>query len=224
MKRKLGLEGRTTILTAGLLGPGKGIETLLQALPEIVRQVPNVLYILLGATHPNLVHTHGETYRDRLKRQVCHLNLEQHVLFHNAFVSQTQLCEYLAGADFYVTPYPKAEQVTSGTLAYAVGAGCTVVSTPYWHAQELLADGCGCLVPTFSDASALAKAIIALVKDPIACQRMRCRAYRAGRKMIWPVVGQAYQELFSDVKGGIATPTVFSSLAPLDQHAAALVS
>jgi len=224
MKQKLGLAGRTTILTAGLLGPGKGIETLLLALPDIVRQVPNVLYILLGATHPNLVHSHGETYRERLVQLVCNLNLERHVRFYDAFVSQARLCEYLAAADIYVTPYPKAEQVTSGTLAYAIGAGCVVVSTPYWHAKELLADGGGCLVPSFGDASVLAEAIISLVKDPSTCRRMRRQAYLKGRKMIWPVVGKTYSKLFSDVKGGVADPAFTSPPAPLEKHYTVLAS
>ncbi|HEC01905.1 MAG TPA: glycosyltransferase [Phycisphaerales bacterium] len=199
-KRTLGLEGRTTILTSGLLGPGKGIETMLRALPEVAEHVPNVLYVVMGATHPNLARTEGELYRHKLESLVQKLGVEKHVVFHGRFVELEQLCEYLLAADFYVTPYPSERQITSGTLAYAVGTGRAVVSTPYWYAKELLADGAGKLVP-FEDPAALAASIIGLSEDQPSYQRIRERAYLKGRKMIWPAVGRAYKELFDGVQG-----------------------
>jgi len=200
-KRRLGLEGRTTILTSGLLGPGKGIETMLMALPEISRHIPNVLYIVMGATHPNLLKIEGEQYRRKLEFLVQKLGLERYVIFQNEFVERQKLYKYLQAADFYVTPYPSEQQITSGTLTYAIGTGRVVISTPYWHAKELLGDGSGRLVP-FNNPDALADSIIELSKNKTAYRQIRQKAYFKGRKMTWPVVGNAYKELFMAVKGG----------------------
>ena len=208
-KRRLGLEYRTTILTSGLMGPGKGIENMLMALPEISRHIPNVLYIVMGATHPNLLRTEGERYRRNLEFLVRKLGLERYVIFQNEFVEQQKLYKYLQAADFYVTPYPSEQQITSGTLAYAIGTGRVVISTPYWYAKELLGDGSGRLVP-FGNPNALANSIIELSKDQTAYRRIREKAYFKGRKMTWPVVGRTYWELFIAVKGGehnLAFPT-----------------
>jgi len=208
-KRPLGLEGRTTILTSGLMGPGKRIENMLMALPEISRHIPNVLYIVMGATHPNLLRTEGERYRRNLEFLVRKLGLERYVIFQNEFVEQQKLYKYLYAADFYVTPYPSEQQITSGTLAYAIGTGRVVISTPYWYAKELLGDGSGRLVP-FGNPNALANSIIELSKDQTAYRQIREKAYSKGRKMTWPVVGRTYWELFNAVKGGehnLAFPT-----------------
>ncbi|MBN2594300.1 MAG: glycosyltransferase family 4 protein [Sedimentisphaerales bacterium] len=200
-KRPLGLEGRTTILTSGLMGPGKGIETMLMAMPEILKHIPNVLYIVMGATHPNLLRTQGENYRRQLESLVRELSLERYVIFHNEFVEQQKLYQYLKAADFYVTPYLSEQQITSGSLTYAIGTGRIVISTPYWHAKELLGDGSGRLVP-FENPKALADSIIELSKDKNAYRQIREKAYLKGRKMTWPVVGKAYWELFIALKGG----------------------
>lgn len=197
MKQQLGLEGRTTILTAGLLEPDMGIETVLRALPKVIPEVPNVLYILLGAHHSKVVHDHAESYRHRLEQMIEDLDLHRHVVFQNTLVSQDRLNDYILAADFYVTPHPRPEQVASGILAQAVGLGCAAISTPHGQARELLADDCGRLLRSFTDATVLADTLLALVKDPSACRRLRRRAFRKGRKMIWPVAGQAYWELFA---------------------------
>ncbi|MFC1765435.1 glycosyltransferase [Planctomycetota bacterium] len=175
---------------------------------EIVNHVPEALFIVLGATHPNQVHRHQETYRHRLEQLVSDLGMERHVVFQDLFVSQEQLCDYMAAADVYVMPYACAEQVTSGTLSYALGTGCAIVSTPYWYAQELLGDGCGILLPSFADASILADILVSLLNDPVKKKRLQRKAYNKGRKMIWPVAGQAYSNLFDEVKGGWPSPVL----------------
>ena len=151
-KAKLGFAGRTVILTFGLLSPSKGIESVIDAMPSIIQACPNVVYVILGATHPNLVRQQGEVYRERLLERVHALGIEDHVIFFNQFVDQATLLEHISMCDVYVTPYLHENQMTSGTLAYSFGLGKAVVSTPYWHAQELLANGRGCLLYT-SDAA-----------------------------------------------------------------------
>src|SRR5204863_3227463 len=146
-KDLLGVEGKSVMLTFGLLSPDKGIEHVIDALPAILARHPNTIYIVLGATHPHVKERHGETYRLMLENRAHRLGVDSNMIFHNRFVSQEELAEFLAAADIYVTPYLKEEQITSGTLAYAVGSGKAVVSTPYWYASELLADGRGILVP-----------------------------------------------------------------------------
>jgi glycosyltransferase involved in cell wall biosynthesis len=194
-KAQFGVEGRTVVLTFGLIGPGKGIEHAIEALPEIVRQHPDVVYIVLGATHPHLLAREGERYRLSLERLAESRRVKEHVIFYNQFVSLADLKEFIGATDIYVTPYLNEAQITSGTLAYVFGAGKAVVSTPYWHAQELLAGDRGVLVP-FRDPQAIARTVCELLDDPPRLDRMRRDAYQAGREMIWSAVAQRYLESF----------------------------
>jgi len=195
-KHKFGMEGRRTILTFGLLSKGKGIETMLKAMPAIVEAEPTALYIILGATHPDVIKHEGEAYRFKLKHMVKDLGISDNVIFHNRFVNDEELNNFLCAADIYVTPYVNREQLTSGTLAFAVGTGKPVVSTPYWAAEELLADGRGKLVK-FNDPQEMGQAIIELLKDEKQFYALRRKAYDYGRNMTWPVVAKAYWKLFS---------------------------
>ncbi len=195
-KEPFGVEGRRVILTFGLLSPGKGIEHMLRALPAIVKEFPEVVYMVLGATHPHLLREQGEAYRLRLERLTADLGVEDHVIFYNRFVDAGELKQFLGAADLYVTPYLNPRQAVSGTLAYAFGCGKAVVSTPYWHAEELLADGRGVLVP-FADPDALAGAVLGLLRDEVRMHAMRRKAYLLGRDMIWPAVGEAYRASFA---------------------------
>lgn len=195
-KHKFRLEDRRTILTFGLLNKNKGIETMLEALPEVIAAEPSVIYIVLGMTHPNVLKHEGESYRFSLQRMVKNLNLEEHVIFHNRFVNDKELHNFLCAADIYVTPYVSEKQLTSGTLSFAVGTGKAVVSTPYWAAQELLADGRGKLVP-FGDSRQMAQAITDLLQNDSTFYSLRRHAYDYGRSRTWPKIGQAYWKLFS---------------------------
>ncbi|MEA2338777.1 MAG: hypothetical protein QOE82_2784 [Thermoanaerobaculia bacterium] len=194
-KDRLGVEGRPLILTFGLLGPDKGIEYVIDALPTILSHYPDAVYIVLGATHPHLVERHGETYRLMLEERAKQLGVDGNVIFHTRFVSQAELCEFLAAADIYITPYLNPEQITSGTLAYALGAGKAVISTPYAYAKELLADGRGILVP-WRDSSAIAAEIVGLLDDPEKRLDLRLRAAEHGRAMLWPAVAESYLRSF----------------------------
>lgn len=194
-KAQFGVEGRTVLLTFGLLGPGKGIEHVIAALPEIVKQHPEVVYLVLGATHPHLLEQEGEHYRLGLERLAGELGVKEHVIFYNRFVTPEELAEFIKATDIYVTPYLNEEQVTSGTLAYVFGAGKAVVSTPYWHAAELLADGRGMLVP-FRDSAAIAEAVHLFLDDSGRMEEARLGAYQLGRSMVWPSVAQSYLESF----------------------------
>ena len=194
-KAQLGVEGRMVLLTFGLLGPGKGIEYAIEALPEIVRRHPNVVYLVLGATHPHLLARDGESYRLGLERLADDRGVKEHVIFYNRFVSLDDLREFIGATDVYLTPYLNEAQITSGTLAYVFGAGKAVVSTPYWHAQELLADGRGTLVP-FRDPAAIAEGVCAFLEDPARLRRTRETAYALGREMIWPAVAQRFLASF----------------------------
>ena len=184
-KQKFGFAGRQIVLTFGLLSPGKGIEAVVRALPAIAADHPDLLYCIVGATHPNLIAHEGEAYRAGLQKLVAELAMERHVHWIDAFVETGELLDLIEAADVYVTPYPGAAQSTSGTLAYAVALGKAVVSTPYVHAQELLADDHGVLVP-FGDSAAMAAQIGALLDDPVRLQALQQRAYARGRAMIWP--------------------------------------
>lgn len=195
MKERLGLDGRTVLLTFGLLGPGKGIEHAIRAMPEIVVRHPEVVYLILGATHPHLVAREGETYRAGLEHLARDLGVAENVIFHNRFVSHDELQEFIVASDIYVTPYLNEAQITSGALAYVFGAGKAVVSTPYWHAAELLAGGRGCLVP-FTDSAAIARAVNGLLDDPEAMAAMCRAAYDFSRASIWPEVGRRYLDVF----------------------------
>ncbi len=197
-KDKFGLDGRKVILTFGLLSPGKGIDYMLEAMPKIVKRHPDTTYVVLGKTHPNVVRAHGEEYRQKLSTMVKQLGLREHVSFQNRFVSTEELCEYISAADIYVTPYLNEAQVVSGTLAYAMGAGKAIVSTPYWYAREMLADGRGRIVP-FADADALGKQIAELFDNLQERNSMRKRAYGYCRKMVWSATAKQYIELAQKV-------------------------
>ncbi|MFN9568974.1 MAG: glycosyltransferase family 4 protein [Cyanobacteriota bacterium] len=194
-KDLFGVAGRPMILTFGLISPGKGIEYGIEALPEILAHHPDLVYVILGATHPNLVRAEGETYRLSLERLAQSLGVENNVIFVNRYVDDQQLIEYIGAADIYLTPYLNPAQITSGTLAYCYGAGKAVVSTPYWHAEELLAGERGVLVP-FRDGSAIAAAVTGLLSEPTRLHAMRKQAYLAGRDMVWSAVGERYAQLF----------------------------
>lgn len=194
-KAQLGVEGRMVLLTFGLLNPGKGIEYAIEALPEIVKRHPSVVYLVLGATHPHLVARDGESYRLSLERLAEDRGVKEHVIFYNRFVSLDDLKEFIGATDIYLTPYLNEAQITSGTLAYVFGAGKAVVSTPYWHAQELLAGGRGTLVP-FRDPHAIAEGVCAYLDDPVRLKATRDEAYRLGRGMIWPAVAERFIESF----------------------------
>jgi glycosyltransferase involved in cell wall biosynthesis len=198
-KAQFGVEGRKVLLTFGLLGPGKGIEYAIEALPEIVNRHPNVVYLVLGATHPNLVAREGEKYRLGLERLAADRGVKEHVIFYNRFVSLEDLTEFIGATDIYLTPYLNESQITSGTLAYVFGAGKAVVSTPYWHAQELLAEDRGIIVP-FRDPRAIADGVCAFLDDPERMDRTRHAAYAVGREMIWPAVAQRYLESFQHAR------------------------
>ena len=193
-KNKLALSGRKTILTFGLLGRNKGIEVMLKALPPIVKAEPSVLYIILGSTHPEVLRCEGQSYKHELEKIVNDLGLHRNVVFYDRFVDKSELLEFLAAADIYVTPYLHQEQLTSGTLAFAVGAGKAIVSTPYWAAKELLAKGRGKLVP-FGSYKDIARTVIRILKDSCLSFNMRKKAYEYGRSMTWPKVGKAYCKL-----------------------------
>ncbi|MBN2180875.1 MAG: glycosyltransferase [Sedimentisphaerales bacterium] len=194
-KHKFGLEDRKTILTFGLLSTNKGIDVMLRAMPAIIKADPSIMYIVLGMTHPNILKHEGESYRFSLQQMVKDLDLEEHVIFHNRFVSDQELHNFLCAADIYVTPYKNVKQLTSGTLSFAVGAGKAVVSTPYWAAQELLADGRGVLVP-FDDSEQIANAIVDILHNESQFYSLRRKAYEYGRSRTWPKIGQAYWKLF----------------------------
>jgi glycosyltransferase involved in cell wall biosynthesis len=194
-KDQFGVEGRLVLLTFGLLSPNKGIEHVLNALPDIVAEFPNIVYIVLGATHPHLMRECGETYRLSLERLAKKNKVQKHVIFYNRFVEIEELKEFIGAADLYVTPYLNEAQVTSGTLAYAFGAGKAVVSTPYWHAVELLADDRGVLVP-FNDTKAIAREIIGLLRDEARRTTIRKNAYKLGREMVWSNVARLYMRSF----------------------------
>src|SRR5580692_2436284 len=201
-KEQFGVEGRVVLLTFGLLSPNKGIEYVLNALPHILAEFPNVVYIVLGATHPNELREHGEAYRLSLEILAKKNKLEKNVIFYNRFVELENLKEFICAADFYITPYLNEAQITSGTLAYTFGAGKVVISTPYWHAAELLAEDHGVLVP-FGDAPAIAREVIGLLRDDTRRHAIRKNAYKLGREMVWSNVARLYMRSFelSQIEG-----------------------
>jgi glycosyltransferase involved in cell wall biosynthesis len=198
-KDEFGVAGRQVLLTFGLLSPNKGIEYALRALPDIIREFPNVVYIVLGQTHPNLLRNEGEAYRLSLERLAKDLGVQKHVVFFNRFVELEELMRFIGSADIYLTPYLTESQSTSGTLAYAFGAGNAVVSTPYWHAAELLTAERGKLVP-FRDANAIAVAVVELLRDEPLRHLMRKNAYKLGRDMVWSRVAQLYARSFEQAR------------------------
>ncbi len=200
-KEQFGVEGRLVALTFGLLSPNKGIEYMLRAMPQILKAFPNFVYIVLGATHPELVRNQGERYRLSLERLARDLGIQSHVIFYNRFVELNQLTEFIRAADIYITPYLNPAQITSGTLAYSFGCGKAIISTPYWHAEELLADGRGVLVP-FADPLALANETTGLLRDESGRLAMCKKAYALGREMIWKRSAHHYMESFQSARLG----------------------
>jgi len=198
-KDLFGVEGRTVLLTFGLLSPNKGIQHVLNALPRILAEFPDVVYIVLGATHPNELREQGEAYRMSLERLAKKNKIQKNVIFYNRFVEPEELKEFIGAADLYITPYLNEAQITSGTLAYTFGAGKAVISTPYWHASELLAEDRGALVPV-ADADAIAKEVIGLLRDDTRRHGLRKNAYKLGREMVWSNVGKMYLRSFDSAR------------------------
>lgn len=194
-KDLFGVEGKTVLLSFGLLSKSKGIENVIAALPSVLNQYPEVVYIVLGTTHPHVLRDEGETYRLSLQWLAREKEVEGQVIFYDRFVSLEELIEFISATDIYITPYLNPTQITSGTLAYTLGAGKAVISTPYWYAEEMLADGRGVLVP-FQDPQALADQVIQLLSNESQRHAMRKRAYMFGREMIWPQVAVRYMESF----------------------------
>jgi glycosyltransferase involved in cell wall biosynthesis len=198
-KDKFGVEGKKALLTFGLLSPNKGIENVLQALPAVIKKHSDVVYIILGATHPHILKVHGDAYRIMLQQLVRKLDIGEHVIFQNRFVTLRELCEFLGIADIYVTPYLDEAQITSGTLAYAMGTGKAVISTPYWYATEMLAEGRGRIVP-FRNPDAIAEQIIGLLDNDVERHAMRKKAYTFSREAVWKEVSRKYLQVFSEVR------------------------
>ncbi len=198
-KDEFAVAGKQVLLTFGLLSPNKGIEYALRALPDIIREFPDVVYIVLGQTHPNLLRDEGEAYRLSLKRMAKDLGVQKNVVFFNRFVELEELMRFIGAADIYLTPYLTESQITSGTLAYAFGAGNAVVSTPYWHAAELLTEERGKLVP-FRDSKAIATAVVELLRDESLRLSMRENAYKLGRNMVWSHVAKLYVKSFEQAR------------------------
>lgn len=221
-KDQFGVEDKLVLLTFGLLSPNKGIEYVIEALPVIVEKYPNVVYIILGATHPHVKRNDGETYRLKLQRLAKSLGVEKNVIFYNRFVGEEQLMEFISSADIYITPYLNKEQITSGTLAYACGAGKPVISTPYWHAGELLSEGKGILVP-FKNAESIADEVIALLDNEPRRHAIRKKAYLESRRMVWHEVAKQYMESFEAAKHArIIHPRVISITKTLEESSGEL--
>jgi glycosyltransferase involved in cell wall biosynthesis len=202
LKARLGVAGRRMLLTFGLLSPNKGIETVVRALPNVIAQFPDLVFFVVGATHPVVLRRDGEAYRTLLEREAERLGVRDHVVFRDEFVSRIELGRYLQAADVFVSPYLNEAQVTSGALSYAMGAGAAVVSTPYWHAQELLADGRGRLFP-FRDHAALGSTLIELLGSATELKRVRSAAVEFTHAMHWPNVGRSYVELAEKTLAGM---------------------
>lgn len=200
-KKKLGLEGKFVLTTFGLINPGKGIEYAIGALPQILKEVPNVLYLVIGKTHPVVRENFGEVYRDTLEQEVRDLKLNGHVKFIDRYLDYHELVDYLKATDIYLAPQIDPNQSASGTVAYAIGAGCAVVATPTAYSQEVLANGRGYLV-NFMDSEDIAKKVTLLYKYPELHDRKRLKVYLYGRRMIWPVVGLEHLKVFEQLAYG----------------------
>ena len=194
-KDRFGTEGKSVLLTFGLLSPNKGIENVIYALPEILKRHPNVVYMVSGVTHPHIRRRDGESYREGLKELAAQLGASSQLMFNNRFVSAEELVEHVGAADIYITPYRQEAQVVSGTLAIALGAGKAIISTPYWHAKELLANGRGMIVP-FDDPNSIADAVVRLLENDAERHAMRKRAYLHSRETTWPKTARAYMATF----------------------------
>ena len=197
-KKEFRLSSKNVLLTFGFIGRNKGIETVLKALPEVVDKYPELVYIILGKTHPHVIRHSGEEYRVYLAGLVQKLGIGKHVIFLNEFISQPELFKYLSAADIYITPYTNEAQITSGTLSYAIGAGTAVISTPYWHAKELLANGRGRLFP-FQDSSSLRDILLDLLDNPEEMAELRSNAFEYGREITWPKIGEKYIKLSAEI-------------------------
>jgi len=221
-KDLFGVEGKIVLLSFGLLSANKGIENVIAALPAILAKHPNVVYFIVGATHPQVKQHDGETYRLSLQWLAQEKGVEGQVIFYNQFVTLDELVEFIGAADIYITPYQNPAQIVSGTLAYTLGAGKAIISTPYWYAEEMLADERGVLVP-FRDPPALAAQVIDLLDNETKRHAMRKRAYMFGRDMIWPQVARRYLESFARARAEKRnfTPSVFA-VKPLDKRPAEL--
>src|ERR1700735_5168220 len=195
-KDRFGVEGEAVLLAFGLLSPNKGIENVIKALPQILSKHKNVVYLVAGATHPHILRREGDQYRAYLQGLAKEVGVESQVIFHDRFVSPEEMVEFIGAADIYVTPYRHEAQVVSGTLAYALGAGKAIISTPYWHAIELLNDRRGALVP-FQDPEAIARKTVELLDTPAIRHAMRKRAYLYSREMVWKKVAQGYMASFA---------------------------
>jgi glycosyltransferase involved in cell wall biosynthesis len=213
-KDRFGVEGKAVLLTFGLLSPNKGIENVIQAMPRILSKHENVVYLVAGATHPHILRREGDRYRASLQTLAREVGVESQVIFHDRFVSPEEMAEFIGAADIYITPYRHEAQVVSGTLAYALGAGKAIISTPYWHAIELLDGGRGALVP-FQNPEAIAQKAIELLTTPALRHAMRKRAYLFARDMVWKKAAQGYMESFARVRRDrLETPRVqFSARA-----------
>ena len=198
-KDRFGVEGKAVLLTFGLLSPNKGIENVIQAMPQILSRHKNAAYIVAGATHPHILRREGDKYRASLQALAKEVGVESQVIFHDRFVSPEEMAEFIGAADIYITPYRYEAQVVSGTLAYALGAGKAIISTPYWHAIELLDDRRGMLVP-FQNPDAIAQKTIELLDTPALRHAMRKRAYLFARDMVWKRAAQGYMESFTRVR------------------------
>lgn len=218
VKASLGLHGRQVLLSFGLVGPSKGYELAIEAMPDVVKEVPNACYVILGATHPELQRTEGERYRTQLETLVADLGMTEHVVFVDRFVTQHELSRWLEAADVFVTPYPNLDQIVSGTLSYAMAAGKPSVSTPYLYALEILAHGRGRLVPP-GKPGAMSDALIELLKDHGLRAAMAQRAYLHGRGMVWPRVAADYEQLFSRLRAAPRDLAVVDLPAALAQSA-----
>jgi len=194
-KGQFGVEGKVVLLTFGLLSPNKGIEQVLNALPQILVEFPDVVYVVMGATHPHELQERGEAYRLSLENLARKNKVEKNVIFYNRFVELEELKEFIGAADLYITPYLNEAQITSGALACAFGAGKAVVSTPYWHAAELLAEDRGILVP-FGDSSAIAREVSGLMRDSTRRDAISKNAYKLAREMVWNNVARLYMSSF----------------------------
>ncbi|MCJ7524369.1 MAG: glycosyltransferase [Candidatus Aminicenantes bacterium] len=221
-KKRFQVEGNQTLLTFGLLSPNKGIETVIHALPGLVREFPKLIYVVLGKTHPNVRKEYGEKYRTGLVALVDKLGLQEHVIFDDRFVSLEELYAWLMATDIYITPYLNEAQIVSGTLSYAFGAGTAIISTPYWYAKELLAEGRGMLIG-FADSVALAATLRDLLADKAKLKSLRAKTYQFGRQMRWEIVAEKYLELFQHTAAvaekrsmTLKTPALLLRIPPFD--------
>ena len=214
VKPQLGLAGRMVILSFGLLGPGKGYESAIAAMPAVVRADPSALYVIVGATHPEMLRREGESYRRKLQALAASLGVSDHVRFIGRFVDAVELGTWLEAADIFVTPYPNLEQIVSGTLSYAMGAGKAIVSTPYAYASERLADGRGRLVPVGS-VEALADALVELARSPEWRAAYGRRAHEHSRRMLWSEVGIGYRRVFARVSRPVVAAGPVATTGPV---------